>query len=428
MTRLLSCLVTAGALLAACQDQKLPMDPATPITPLQTSVAMQLVVIDTIEDYEVIDLGSLGGVYALPADMNEALQIIGYSNMPDNDTHAFLWENGTMRDISPAGAFPVNSAPRDINELGTIVGGTFGVTMRAYIWDRGGAPRLLDTPSGKMSTADAVNDRGLVVGQVFEGGPWMNPRTVVWRHGGKARDIGVLTRPPVVPVAINNRGQVVGQAWASTRSADEVPSHVHPFFWDNGKIKDIGVFGEFPCPSDPAATCGDGWAMAINERGVVVGGAQDNTGATRAFMWDRRGGRRDLGVKLARHNVAVGINGRGQIVGESGELHAFRAERAFLWANGVTTDLGSLGGGMTRVSHNHPINEAGEIVGQSRTPSGDWHAFVWRNGRMIDLGGGPSPSEGAIVTISENGDIVGIHYPRALLWRRIRNTGVVAGR
>ncbi|HEY5730708.1 MAG TPA: hypothetical protein VIS72_11690, partial [Anaerolineales bacterium] len=46
-------------------------------------------------------------------------------------------------------------------------------------------------------------------------------------------------------------------------------------------------------------------------------------------------------------------------------------------------DLGILGGDSSRAQD---INERGQIVGESTNPSGDTHAFLWKNGVMIDLG------------------------------------------
>ena len=57
---------------------------------------------------------------------------------------------------------------------------------------------------------------------------------------------------------------------------------------------------------------------------------------------------------------------------------------AFLWKNGVMTDLGNLG----QTSFAHGINSKGQIVGASRVSfeTGEVRAFLWENGGpMIDL-------------------------------------------
>ena len=96
------------------------------------------------------------------------------------------------------------------------------------------------------------------------------------------------------------------------------------------------------------------------------------------------------------------INSAGQVTGFS-YYDGFDVPHAFLYADGVTQDLGTLGG---RDSFAAGLNDAGEVVGTSRTSDGFNRAFVYRDGRMQDLGtlGGFS-SEGA--DINSTGQIVG---------------------
>jgi probable HAF family extracellular repeat protein len=49
--------------------------------------------------YRVVSLSSLGGVTGEASDMNLAGQIVGYSQRTDGRYHAFLWQNGLMRDL-----------------------------------------------------------------------------------------------------------------------------------------------------------------------------------------------------------------------------------------------------------------------------------------------------------------------------------------
>jgi probable HAF family extracellular repeat protein len=70
----------------------------------------------------------------------------------------------------------------------------------------------------------------------------------------------------------------------------------------------------------------------------------------------------------------------------------------------TVTDLGTLGGASSGATD---LNEAGAVVGWSRTAAGQVHATVWRGGRIIDIGtlGGPQSSA---TSISNNFAVVGI--------------------
>lgn len=47
------------------------------------------------------------------------------------------------------------------------------------------------------------------------------------------------------------------------------------------------------------------------------------------------------------------------------------------------TDLGTLGGNWSRA---FAINERGQVFGGSMAADGQYHAFLWTSGRMVDLG------------------------------------------
>jgi probable HAF family extracellular repeat protein len=69
----------------------------------------------------------------------------------------------------------------------------------------------------------------------------------------------------------------------------------------------------------------------------------------------------------------------------------------------IITDLGSLGG---RASDAAGINDAGQVVGESRTSTGQWHAYVYSNGIMIDINPAGSWMSNASA-INASGQVVG---------------------
>ena len=91
--------------------------------------------------------------------------------------------------------------------------------------------------------------------------------------------------------------------------------------------------------------------------------------------------------------TVAAINASGEVAGRSetrrGEFHAY-VHRA-----GRSIDLGTLGGGSSRA---HGLNDSGEVVGVAENAAGQPRAFLHRNGRISDLGtlGGESSMAWAI--------------------------------
>lgn len=106
----------------------------------------------------------------------------------------------------------------------------------------------------------------------------------------------------------------------------------------------------------------------------------------------------------------LAINNKGQVVflSEYNSPGSPSGFAAFLWKNGMMTDLGNLGG---TFNYALGINTAGTIVGSASTSSGIVHAFIWRNGKMKDLNNFLSPNSGweltSAVSINNKGQIVG---------------------
>ena len=150
---------------------------------------------------------------------------------------------------------------------------------------------------------------------------------------------------------------------------------------------------------------GDSVARGVNGWGDVVGYACTAGNARCRGFVSSTSGIVDLGPADA-DSVANAINeNHRQVVGALG---VGNATHAFLYDNGTTTDLGTLGG---RSSEALAISEQGHVVGWSHVAGGAEHAFLWRTGTMIDLNSLLPPNSGWVLqqakAISDGGQIVG---------------------
>ena len=255
---------------------------------------------------------------------------------------------------------------------------------------------VTDLLAGASGWAMAVNDLGQVAGvRVIEGSPgtWIDYHPFLWQDGA----ITDLESPGLTqPLAINSGRQVIG--WSGQA--------LEGIMWQDGLMTSLGRFS-------PAA---------INDLGQIAGYVP-NWWSGGAGLW-QNGTMTLLGAP--EQSAALDINNLGQIVGmmhwQSPETHAF------LWQAGTITDLGTLGGSWSRTGSgcyhgSQFINDFGQIVGGSLTANGAFHAFLWQNGTMTDLGilAGTTYSEAS--GINNLGEVVGISAGppsfegRAFLWR-----------
>src|SRR4051812_36728570 len=87
-----------------------------------------------VKNWNITDLGTLGGDDTRATALNENGQVTGQSKTVSGETHVFLWDNGSLRDLGTLGG--PNSRAEDINNKGEIVGGaelSYG-NMHAFVY------------------------------------------------------------------------------------------------------------------------------------------------------------------------------------------------------------------------------------------------------------------------------------------------------
>jgi probable HAF family extracellular repeat protein len=169
--------------------------------------------------------------------------------------------------------------------------------------------------------------------------------------------------------------------------------------WAAGELIPLG-----PLPDETFLT-----AFAVNQRREVVGWAVGPSGI-RGFLW-QNGVTTDLGTLGGSETTAFDINSRGQVLGVS-ETPA-DGFHGFIWRDGAMRDIG-------RVAFVGGINNRGQAVGGSFASPGSLQAFIWTKGRQTHLGTLPGASNSTANDINDGGQVVGQSEvgdsTRAFLW------------
>jgi probable HAF family extracellular repeat protein len=359
--------------------------------------------------YTVADLGTLpGGTFSQASFVNNDGLVTGVATVADGTQHAVLWKGGRIVDIGKPGGS--NSEAFGINQRGQaeiqaetstpdpngedFCGYGTHLTCLPFLWQHGVMTRLA-TLGGNNGSVGQINTRGEVAGYAENGtrdpecgstpapghGPqFLDFEAVIWGPAqGEIRRLRPLRGDSVgLALAINDNGQAVGASGSCANTVlPPVAVGPHAVLWErDGSVHDLGNLGG---TVNPALFGVGNVALSINNRSQVVGAsALPGDTTAHAFLWTRAAGMRDLGALPGDDaSAGVGINDRGEVVGPS--IDATGNPRAFLWHDGVMTDLNTL------IPARSPlfllfavaINSRGEVAGFGvQKSTGEVHAFL----------------------------------------------------
>lgn len=285
-----------------------------------------------------------------------------------NIFHGFEWRDGAVTDLGTLAGPDFNSDADSIDDRGVIEGVSENGLLdpavgfnqvRAVIW-KDGQIQDLGTLGGLDSWSFGINNSGQVVGMALNTVPdpvsmysWVilgssnstQTRAFLWQHGNM-QDLGTLGGQDAWAWAINEKGQVLGLSYTnSVPNAGTGFPTLDTFFWQNGKMHDMGSLGGVI-----------GFPVALNQHGQAIGGS--STAANPTACWVPSFSSWEFG---------------------DANCHPF------LWESGRLTDLNRSTPGAAPQTAD-AINDVGEIVGGATFATQIHDAYLRRDGAAIDLG------------------------------------------
>jgi probable HAF family extracellular repeat protein len=323
--------------------------------------------------YTLIDLGTFNNVQSAQAlDVNDRGQVVGVAG----GNRAFIWQNGAKTDLGTLASGSSASAS-GINEASQIVGYSALTTpptgSHAVMWSNGTIADLTpDVPANQSVVATAINEAGQVAANIY----WTSAFLV---QNGVRTPLGDLGGGSSFAHDINDSGVVVGASY--TNQLMPLGFMQHPFKWQNGVMTDLGLL----------AGDEDGGASAINTAGQIVGSSGRTDPDTyesfyRAFIYAN-------GVMTALpvpswEAYAGDINDHGVVVGSMRAGGGFSNFHAWVYIDGVVTNLNTLipAGTGLHIAYANAINNQGQIAATAFDAQGRYHAV------LLTPGEGPPPT------------------------------------
>jgi len=240
---------------------------------------------------EPIALMGLGSPQSQAVGINGDGLVVGSATTKQNETKACLWgRDGTIEDLGSLSAN--NSAAKGINDRGEVVGVIYqspanigSEYRRAFRWRRGEGMRLIEGLENTWCEAHWINQNGTILGSYRDRGAF---HTFIWTPGKGSEVVAASGGRPFFCRYINDRDEAVGECddghgvriplyWSrqtGLRPIEEIQQDFHPTAIDNeGNI--IGYVS-----SRPFATA---WLISKAEGPVALLGGKNHSAEARCI-------------------------------------------------------------------------------------------------------------------------------------------------
>ena len=277
------------------------------------------------------DIGTLGGTLSYASGINDAGEVVGWSEPADYDSEqAFLYSGGGMTNIDYLPTLGIGSAM-----VGTTINNAGQYTIDYH--------EMIFSSLGEFTTDSVL----LIPGN----------------FGHADTPLDTLGAPYVYGHAVNSSGEIAGYGLTFDATYNAfLHSGGSAGFNDNGNTTSLGTLGG---PNS--------YGYGINDAGEVVGAAEIAGGFPylHAFLYTN-GTMTDLGTLGGLTSQANGLNAVGEVVGNS-TYNLTASEHAFFYADGTMYDLNTLAAaylsngstpGFVSLDSATAINNLGQIIGQ----------------------------------------------------------------
>lgn len=146
---------------------------------------------------QMVDLGSLGGVFANANGLNRKGQVVGGSTLTgEGYGHAYLWTHGAMQDLGFLGGSISFAEANAINDDGEIAGHSYtpDETVRGFRWKNGVMTDLGSVPGYDCSNTGSINATGQIVGWAYRCDQ-SSVHAALWEKGRPGVDLNTFVPP-----------------------------------------------------------------------------------------------------------------------------------------------------------------------------------------------------------------------------------------